>query len=173
VGQTASSRINADHPKALAALRKLRSLTVDDRRLFLSAFVAVASVRAALLLARLSTVHRLLVSGRGSHKRCPAPLAGERARRLAWAVTAAGARIPGATCLPRAVALQWLLVRQGERSRVHVGFTRHESGEVRGHAWLEHRGEVLLGGGNLSRFSRLMTLDAKPSTGRGAEAGGA
>lgn len=71
----------------------------------------------------------------------------ERARmpdRVAWAVAAAGDRVPGATCLVRAFVGQALLSRSGRLSALRFGVRRGAMG-VEGHAWVELDGEILIG----------------------------
>jgi hypothetical protein len=112
-------------------------------------------VRLALWLIPLARLHRGLTTRRVEI----ASLAPARARRLAWAVAAASCRVPRATCLTRALALQLLLRQRGSPSRIHVGLGRRGPGEVRGHAWLEWQGEVLIGGGEISAFRTILTLE--------------
>ena len=69
-------------------------------------------------------------------------------RRLARAVARAAGRLPGESrCLPRAMALQWMLRRRGLGSVLHIGVL---PGNARGslddlHAWVTRLGEVLIG----------------------------
>ena len=70
------------------------------------------------------------------------------ARRLARAVERGAARLPGdSLCLPRAMALHWLLARRGLGGVLHLGV---RAGSRRGglddlHAWVTREGEVLIG----------------------------
>ena len=70
------------------------------------------------------------------------------ARRLAGAVERGAARLPGdSLCLPRAMALHWLLARRGLGGVLHLGV---RPGDRRGrlddlHAWVTREGEVLIG----------------------------
>ena len=69
-------------------------------------------------------------------------------RRLAQAVLRAAGRLPGETrCLPRAMALQWMLRRREMGGVLHIGVL---PGSARGslddlHAWVTRSGEVLIG----------------------------
>ena len=78
--------------------------------------------------------------------RLDANLAG---RRLARAVARATRRLPGnSLCLPRAMALQWMLRRRALGGVLHIGVL---PGRARGglddlHAWVARLGEVLIGG---------------------------
>ena len=82
--------------------------------------------------------------------------------RVAWAVARATARVPGATCLIQALATQILLARRGETSTLHIGAARDDRGGVKGHAWLEHRGRVVIGDSSLEGFIPLCQLDGVP-----------
>lgn len=70
-------------------------------------------------------------------------------RRLARAVIRAAGRLPNESlCLPRAMALHWMLRRRGLGGVLHVGVL---PGGARGtlddlHAWVTRSEEVLLGG---------------------------
>lgn len=70
------------------------------------------------------------------------------ARRLARAVARATRRLPGnSLCLPRAMALQWMLRRRAMGGVLHIGVL---PGRARGglddlHAWVALAGEVLVG----------------------------
>lgn len=70
------------------------------------------------------------------------------ARRLARAVERAAARLPGESrCMPKAMALQWLLARRGLGAILYIGV---RPGHARGgiddlHAWVVRDGEVLIG----------------------------
>ena len=69
-------------------------------------------------------------------------------RRLARAVARAAGRLPGESrCLPRAMALQWMLRRRAMGGVLHIGVL---PGSNRGslddlHAWVTRLGEVLIG----------------------------
>ena len=69
------------------------------------------------------------------------------------------ARVPRATCLTQALAAQVLLARLGERSVLRIGVARDERLGVRGHAWLEHRGRVVIGGASLDGYVPLPLLE--------------
>lgn len=62
-----------------------------------------------------------------------------------WAVPAAAKRVPGANCLPRALAGSWMLAQAGLPSELRIGVAP-EDGTLLAHAWLEVDGEVLIGG---------------------------
>lgn len=79
------------------------------------------------------------------------PLAGlpdARDRLLARAVERAAQRLPGTSkCLPRAMALHWMIRRRARASQLVIGIL---PGAQRGtiddlHAWVEVGGQVLIG----------------------------
>jgi hypothetical protein len=51
-----------------------------------------------------------------------------------------------ARCLAKALVLQWMLGRRGIASEVRIGVRRGD-GPLRAHAWVERRGQVLIGQG--------------------------
>lgn len=63
--------------------------------------------------------------------------------RIAWAVVNAGARVPGATCLERALAAQLLFGRRGYASSLQIGVAKND--HVQAHAWVEYDGDVVVG----------------------------
>ena len=83
---------------------------------------------------------RLMAAG------CPMPASPVPPERVAWAVEKAAGFTPGSTCLVSALVCQALLHRTGHQARLCIGAARNARGGVEAHAWIEDRGEVLLGG---------------------------
>jgi len=54
-----------------------------------------------------------------------------------------------ASCLPRSLALWWLLRRRGIEGDLRIG-VRKEAGQIQAHAWVEYRGAVLNDGRDVS-----------------------
>ena len=78
------------------------------------------------------------------------------AAALAWAVRAAARRVPHASCLTQALALDALLARAGHRGEVRLGVARRSDGSFEAHAWVEYEGRILIGGlPDLDRFAVL------------------
>ena len=92
-----------------------------------------------------------------------------KAQRLAGSVERAAAHLPGTSkCLPRAMALQWMLRRRGLPSRLVVALAV-EGGVDAHHAWTESGGEMLLGACDRASYRPLMILaqgEAAPTSGR-------
>jgi hypothetical protein len=139
-------------------LQRFAALPSGERRLLARAGLAVAAVRVALWLLPFRWLCERASAAPAALRR-PGELP---ARKLAWAVDVVARRIPGASCLTQALALQWLLVRQGERSRIHVGVSRSDPRGLHSHAWVEVGGEVLIGGEGLEG---LMPIYALPREG--------
>jgi hypothetical protein len=75
---------------------------------------------------------------------------------FAWAVRATARRVPRASCLTQALALESWLAEHGVDTAVRVGVARRSDGSFEAHAWVEHEGRVLIGGvPDLDRFSVL------------------
>lgn len=70
-------------------------------------------------------------------------------------------------CLSRSLVLWWLLRRQGIETELRIG-TRLDDGRFHAHAWVEKRGQALIGGGRararLSPFEQNFTRHIGPST---------
>lgn len=74
---------------------------------------------------------------------------------LSWAVSVVSRRVPRATCLTQALALQNLLAREGRPAELQIGVAKAADGAFEAHAWLESEGRVVIGGGDLERFTPL------------------
>lgn len=119
-----------------SSLRALSSLSGRELRSLVRAWSYLLAADAALRFLPLPRVERLLafLSG-GRRRRAALP-----ADRLAALVTAAARHhlIP-MTCLPRALALQALLRRNGIQAELRIG-VRREAGGLQAHAWVENAG---------------------------------
>jgi hypothetical protein len=76
--------------------------------------------------------------------------------QIGWAINKAAAFFPGgASCLPRALAAQWLLAQAGHDARLRIGVTNDEKFEA--HAWVVSSGEIVVGGTveTLARYNLL------------------
>jgi hypothetical protein len=119
---------------------KLRTLHPADRRLLLEAFLWLVVMRIGLALLPYRVLRRLA----GDH----APDADNKAdlSRLPWAIAAAARRIPGATCLPQALAAQAMLSRRAVPSVLRIGVAGPGAeSRIKAHAWVECRGDVIVG----------------------------
>jgi Transglutaminase-like superfamily len=136
-------------------IRRFFCLKPRDRFLLVHAASVVAVLRLGLWILPFQVVRRALRCNRSS---VSAHLASMPVRRLAWAVQAAARRIPRASCLTQALALQYLLARAGHHAQVRIGVAKKAPG-LESHAWLEFRGEVLVGdSSSLKQYSPILSL---------------
>jgi hypothetical protein len=65
--------------------------------------------------------------------------------RVASSVRRASRYVPAATCLTQALATQLLLARRGQVSRLRIGVSKGQGGELKAHAWVESQGRIVIG----------------------------
>jgi transglutaminase superfamily protein len=131
----------------VSAAARLIALPRARRRLIVRAFLTVAAFRVALSVLPFRWTRRLATR---EPARSPGPP--NSMDDLAWAVAAAARRVPRATCLTQALALQALLTREGHNATLRLGVARGALGALEAHAWLESDGRVIIGGPQAARF---------------------
>ena len=139
------------------AARKLWELSWDQRLLLVRAAFWLTVVRIALWLAPFRRVWRWFGAARPLRTRVPenkAPIA-----RTRWAVDLAARRVPGATCLVRALTLRHLLQQEGVAGQVRIGVARSGSPTLRAHAWVEVEGIAITASENLAAYQAFPDLD--------------
>ena len=139
----------------MARVVKFLRLSADQRWLLCKVSVLLAAIRLSLWVVPYPTVRVLLdrLSQRSVRRETdPSP-----AERLAWATTVAGRIVPGGShCLSQALTLRTFMCRRGYPARICYGVREVEGAPFMAHAWVEHNGAVLIGGGNLDRFKQLL-----------------
>jgi hypothetical protein len=128
-----------------------------ERRRLLQALMVVSCATMALRVVSTVRLPRLLrpvvrMTARGG-PRTPVEI-------LAWSVVVTSRYVPGASCLPRALALRALLEHAGQPARVCVGLNRCADGELGGHAWVEGADGRPIAGQEPEAYSPLLVLDA-------------
>jgi len=120
-----------------AELNALRDLRREERSSLALAWAYLLLADLALRVLPVPRVGALLrVLGGRSRREISAD-------RLAQLVGIAGRHhLRQMTCLPRSLALQALLRRQGIEADLRIG-VRREAGELRAHAWIEQAGSPL------------------------------
>jgi transglutaminase superfamily protein len=117
----------------------------------LAAAALVGGMRLALRLLPYATVQRIAMRLGRPHATIPLAVS-----RVAWAVAAAGRRVPGgANCLAQALAALVLLRRHGHHGVIRLGVAYGAGRQLEAHAWLEHEGAVLVGSAGVSRYTAL------------------
>jgi hypothetical protein len=120
-------------------LRRLTSLRPAEIRLVAYAGLALPVAAIALRALGVRRVHAALGGWRPG-----GAVEGLDAHRVARLFAAAARRMPGYfSCLPRAVALQWILARHGCRASLRIG-VRKQGEVLDAHAWVEHEGIPLM-----------------------------
>jgi hypothetical protein len=151
----------------MTRIRGFLTLAPGDRRLLLGAAATLAGARVALAFLPFGTVRRLMHrAGTQSVNRSRGP----SEDRIIWAVGAAGRRIPGTTCLAKALAAETLLAREGHPAQLRIGVADSADRGLRAHAWLERDGQVIVGGDEVEHFTVLRGPAARQRAARQADA---
>jgi hypothetical protein len=77
------------------------------------------------------------------------------AAEAAWAITAAGRRVPGTRCLAWSLALCGLLAQAGVAAELRIGVAASGPGRIEAHAWVSSGGRDLSWGGGVGRYNPL------------------
>ena len=128
----------------MGSLARFVALPARDRRLILAAAGLLAAVRVGLWVVPFRWVQGAIRSAR--HPLDPRTAGPPPLERIGWAVAVAGRRVPGSTCLVRALAAQGLFARHGYSSQLRLGVAHGPGRVFEAHAWLERDGQVLVGG---------------------------
>jgi len=132
-------------------LRAFAQLTRREHGLLLEAFLTLAICQARLRVQNIEKLQAWTTRAGSSSVTVD---------RLAWAVKIASKRMPGVTCLCRALALQRLLAKNGHGSELRIGVEKND-GRFGAHAWLVRDGKVLTGASPLARYELLATWQVK------------
>jgi Transglutaminase-like superfamily len=137
-------------------LRRFLALPSGDWLLLVRAGMLVAGIRVALWLLPFPWVRNWSSTVTASSLKT----ATAGADRFVWAVRAAARRVPKATCLTQALALQRLLAGAGKCVQVQIGVSlAGQSGRFEAHAWAEHDGLVLIGdNGKLHHYTPIYCI---------------
>ena len=133
---------------------KFISLSNEDRFLLAKAALLLVSMRIKMLLPFLF----MRQTSSKSSVRLGIPVTSRKnsKERLAWAVSVVGNRLPGTTCLSRALTLQALLHQNGYPADVRIGVTKDEKGRLEAHAWVESERQRIMEGSGIERFRALL-----------------
>ena len=85
----------------------------------------------------------------------------EFARQIRERIRISARFVPGAMCLPRALAANYFLRRRGFESIVRIGVKRTDEGSVSAHAWVISGSTVVVGGDDntVTQFSHLVDAE--------------
>lgn len=122
----------------MAELRAFFALPAVERRILVRAWLYLLIADFALRIAPVETAETILAR-LSALSRSPGP----PPERLAGLVAIAGRHhLRPMPCLPRALALEALLKRQGLQTELLIG-VRWEGDRLQAHAWIEHAGAPL------------------------------
>src|SRR5262249_14685578 len=132
------------------------------RRLVVEAVVLLAMVRLGLRTVGYSSLERRLTRWADRH---PAQHDDDDAiERVVWAVEGVSRRLPGTTCLARALTAHAMLSRRGVRARVQLGVRPNSDPTALfdAHAWVETtNGRIVIG--DLSGLADYQPLESGKS----------
>jgi len=137
----------------LKRLRQFSDLPPAEKLAVLWALFLVVGVRMALWTLPFRVIAAYSARGVPTSR----SLASVRLGRLSWAVQAVAKRVPHATCLTQALALQMLMGKAGREAELTIGVTRGRDRAFEAHAWLKHNGAILVGDhSDLASFSPIL-----------------
>ena len=86
------------------------------------------------------------------------------AARLGRHVERAAEKLPVETkCLPRAIALQWMLRRRAIASRLIVARSHEKGNRDEWHAWVEHGEEIVIGHCDRDDYRAMLIFTSRPA----------
>jgi hypothetical protein len=138
-------------------LRKACELPIPEWFLVFRAAFWFAIVEVGLRILPFTTLTKMLGKRKLSQKARGSQSCG--GERVAYCVELASRFDPlEATCLKKALVLYALLIRRGLDVRLFIGAAKtitDLANRIDYHAWLEHEGRVILGGGKSERYMPL------------------
>jgi hypothetical protein len=143
----------------MSKVRTFLKLPRDERALFVDSLFLMLGVRIGLRLFPFNRILRWLNQSRRPQISTEPDF--RSVKRVVRFVDKAGNRM-NATCLERAVAVQYLLVRGGHPAVLRIGVQPPKGGRLLAHAWIEYYGKVIIGGktANFARYRALPDLGA-------------
>ncbi len=134
-------------------INKALALSRSEARLLMGAFTTLIAMRLALWLLPFSRTQQIAHAIGRWRRRGPQDHAAPA--DVCRAITIASGFLPGANCLPQALAAQAMLGRRGMVAKLCLGVGK-AGGSLSAHAWLEDaEGQCLIGHADFSRLSRL------------------
>jgi hypothetical protein len=134
--------------------KRWRNLTQQERTWLMRAVFWLVVVRIGLMVVPYRMLSHWAAAQRAGRPNAARP----RVATLSWAVHAAGRRVPGATCLVRALTLSRLLGQIGMPCALQIGVTKLPTGRIMAHAWVEVDGVALTSGEALEQYAVLAPL---------------
>jgi transglutaminase-like putative cysteine protease len=138
----------SSYNQAVGAFDRWRALARGQQQLTIRSAVAISSAVVAIRVLGVARTLRIVSRpARGSAK----TVIGD----VVTAVDRAGRYVPGSTCLPKSMALAWMLRRRGVAAAVRIGV--RTTGRFEAHAWVEAEGVALTApAGAADRFAAIL-----------------
>jgi hypothetical protein len=142
--------------------RKFLRRPAADRRLLVRALALHACLAALVRLVRFGRLNQWLAASQANqanqNRPAPAGHAPDRVsiERVVWAVQTATTVVPwGKTCLTEALTTSVLLRRVGCDATLRYGVAADNERPLAAHAWLEYRGDIVIGGSTARSYETL------------------
>ncbi|MBN2303393.1 MAG: lasso peptide biosynthesis B2 protein [Anaerolineae bacterium] len=140
-------------------VRRFFNHSGEERALLLQALIHLMVIKLGVVVLPFKIMHRLVSALVPEDNRSISGDTGE-IDRVIWAIRAASHYVPRATCLPQALATQVMLGRRGYSTQLCIGFMQdNDTGRLKGHAWVERQGQILIGDIGVSQFTLLTSLE--------------
>ena len=141
-------------------LRKLLCLRSRDYQLLLTTTIVLGLIRLGLWLLPFRSLYQYLKKLSPTSTQLP-EADWIVTRKVVWSVNAVAERMPiPAKCLARALTTQLLLAQQGYRTELRIGVAKNEQEKLEAHAWVESKGEIIIGRlVDISKYTLLPSLD--------------
>jgi len=138
-------------------LQKYRQLSTADKWLVVRAVFWLGIARIMLAVMSFQRLSERLAADPNETGDQPSS---EFLERVGFAVRAAANNVPWrSNCFPQAIAARMLLRRQGFSTTIHLGVEKDGEGDIAGHAWLTCGETVVVGGGDLGRYTEMHNFD--------------
>lgn len=128
----------------MTRIAKLLALSWLERWLLLQASVLLGGTWLALRLLSFAQLQRLLQAAASRQ----GPISAETqppVESIAAALKRAHRCMPSASCLPQAMAAQYLLLHYGHPAELRLGAAKDDDGRVRAHAWVVSGNQIVIG----------------------------
>lgn len=133
-------------------LRSARPLSGEERAAAIAALGWLVAARLALHVLPYATIRRAASRLRVRHPAAPC-LTAEQCRR---AIERAARLSPLSACLPRALAAECLLRRNGHPAALSLGARITANRELRAHAWVDSSGINVTGGDEAAQYRKFV-----------------
>lgn len=126
-------------------IRKFLQLSWPDKLLLIKSTFVLAMVVFGLRVLPWLTLQRFLLKSANWFSRF-VPANRPTAQNIARAIQIASWIVPGATCLPGALAAQFLLIQCTYPTNLQIGVARNKYGKLEAHAWVTTEKNIVIGG---------------------------